>query len=248
MRRELSFSGSFYPESIDKIEDFIERNTLDIERVENLRGIVVPHAGWIYSGEVALSGFTKQPKKNPNRVILIGPSHRVPFKGLAITNFNTYKTPFGDMDLDVDFYNSIIDLPGVRVIDDAHIYEHSLEVQLPFIKHFYPKAMLIPLVAGSSSDKILSKILRNLDNDIFIICSSDLSHYNNYIDAIDIDSTTIRSLTMGDRVTPGAACGSVVLNSLSDFKLKLIKYCNSGDTAGDRDRVVGYCSMEILNG
>lgn len=253
MIREIVYSGSFYPGSNREIEEFILNNNCKEEIVEKLRGVLLPHAGWIYSGVTALKGFSKKTNSKVKRVLLIGPSHRVPFKGVATCNYTHYETPLGKIEIDDEFYSEIASINGVRAIDEAHEYEHSLEVQLPFIMKKFNEIKLIPLVAGSASIPTIKKILKKALNhkDIFICISSDLSHYHKYDDAVTIDQETIEKILKGEKIDSESACGSVIINALNELSkeglisTELIDYRNSGDTAGDKYRVVGYCSMEI---
>lgn len=253
MIREMVYSGSFYPGNIDEIDKFILENNYEEESVNKLKGLIVPHAGWIYSGYTALMGFSKNTNYNVDKVLLIGPSHRVPFKGVAVTDYSHYETPYGKMEIDTDFNNEIKKISGVRVIDEAHQYEHSLEVQLPFIIKKYPNAKLIPVVAGSASVPVLKKVLKSAlkKDNLLVVVSSDLSHYHKYNDAVEIDKKTVNHILNGEKIDSEDACGSVIINALIELSkdgiidMELIDYRNSGDTAGDKDRVVGYCSMEI---
>lgn len=255
MVRELQYRGSFYPEDIEDMKNFITENIPKKEIKSNLKGIIVPHAGWIYSGYTAAKGFSHTPKENTKRIYLIGPSHRFHFNGVATSSYSEYETPFGNFKLDKSRERHLLDIDGVEEIDEAHIFEHSLEVELPFLKALYPKALLIPLVAGSGSTPVLSRILKRSLNEeeSFTVISSDLSHFQPYDSAKDRDISTIKSIISGNKeLSPHDACGSVTINALikiikeMSIKVELIDYTNSGDTAGDKDSVVGYCSMEIM--
>lgn len=256
MKRDLMYKGSFYPEDVESIKNFITDNMDNIEKIEGLKGLIVPHAGWIYSGFTASKGFSHIPKEKVERIYLFGPSHRFHFNGVAISSFDEYETPLGSFKVDKETEKGLLDFPGVGVVDEAHTFEHSLEVELPFLKHIYPDAQLIPIVAGAKSTKILAKILnKTLSEDgALTVISSDLSHYKPYDVAKEIDSNSIKQITSAvEPVDSKSACGSVIINSLievvqnSKLEINLINYCNSGDTAGDKESVVGYCSMEILS-
>lgn len=256
MIRELQYKGSFYPEEVEDIENFIDKNLENIEKIEGLRGIIVPHAGWIYSGHTASKGFSHIPKDEVKKIYLIGPSHRFYFKGVALSSYSEYETPFGNYTLDKEYQEKLLEIPGVGIVDEAHIYEHSLEVELPFLKKIYPNAKLIPIVAGANSTTPLNKIIHECikTKDSFIVISSDLSHYKPYKVAKEVDLKSIKKIVSASGpIDSNSACGSVIINALFDsvnngtIKLELIDYTNSGDTAGDKDSVVGYCSMEILS-
>jgi MEMO1 family protein len=254
MNRELLYRGSFYPKTKEEIDSFISINSEKSSIIKNLKGVILPHAGWIYSGITALKGLSNIPDKKIERIYLIGPSHRFNFKGVALSRFTTYDTIDSQFYLDKNTEEQLLNIQDVNVVDDAHIHEHSLEVQLEFIKNIYPEVKLIPIIAGRDSIKPLKEILsRTLkeDNSLTIL-SSDLSHYKPYKEANQSDKKTIKKILNGtEALDYNDACGSTIINALieinkhKDYKIELLDYRNSGDTAGDKLSVVGYCSMGI---
>ncbi|MGL1891171.1 MAG: AmmeMemoRadiSam system protein B [Spirochaetaceae bacterium] len=256
MKRELSFSGTFYPGSEKEIKKFIENNREPITKENNLKGLILPHAGWIYSGVTALKGYSFSPNENIDDILLIGPSHRVPFKGVASSTFKAYKTLTGEISINESLIKELEEIIELEVLDQAHNYEHSLEVQLEFIKEFYPNANIVPLVVGSNAQKKVEKILNitlNRPNTLTIL-SSDLSHYLSYSEAITRDRETIKKIEDFSKIIGEDACGAILINAFTslnknkDFIVKLFDYRNSGDTAGDKKAVVGYAAMGIYHG
>ncbi len=255
MNRKLQYPGAFYPKELAEINDFFKSHLKENTRVKNLKGLIVPHAGWIYSGITAAKGFSHTPIENVDTIYLIGPSHRFPLIGVALSNFHIYETPIGDFDIDGNKSKELMKISGVKIITEAHEHEHSLEVELPFLKKVYPDANLVPMVAGASSTEVLSEILLktlNEENSLTII-SSDLSHFLPYKIAQKKDLESINKVILGETINSDDACGSDIINALveiqtqSNIEINLIDYTNSGDTAGDEDSVVGYCAMEIIN-
>lgn len=255
MKRELRYKGSFYPKTEIEVRNYIRDTYTEVSQIENLKGIIVPHAGWVYSGGTAIRGFSHIPMEEIQNIYLIGPSHHFRFQGVAISGFTTYETLGDGFNINKDIEKELLQIPDVNIVDNAHINEHSLEVELEFLKHFYSKASLIPIVAGRNADKPLRAILERSLNETgsITIISSDLSHYNPYPVAEKLDRKTIELIKNGNGYLDFKdACGSSILNALievnkdSDFCINLIEYKNSGDTAGDKKSVVGYCSMEII--
>lgn len=253
MERDLSYRGAFYPKESREIESFIKTHTHGNKIEEKLRGIVVPHAGWIYSGQTALKGYSHIPNGNIKHIVLLGPSHRVPVRGVAKTTYTSYKTVTSTIPIYQELQKELENRLNLIEEDKAHIYEHSLEVQLEFINYFYKDIDLLPLVVGANLNCEIETILNISLNreDTFTIISSDLSHYLPYDIAQKKDSETIESIINCKTVRGDDACGSVILNGLtsyikdSTYSIRLIDYTNSGDTAGDRDAVVGYAALGI---
>ncbi len=256
MNRELLYRGAFYPKSKEEINNFISENLKDETTIAGLKGIILPHAGWIYSGATALNGLCYKSDKDIDRIYLIGPSHRFNFKGVALSRFVAYETVDSQFYLDKTTEEQLLKIEDVNVMDDAHIHEHSLEVELEFLKYFYPDVKLIPIVAGRDSSKPLKEILKRslFEENSLTILSTDLSHYQPYDEAKDNDAKTIKKIVKSEEILDyNDACGSSIVNALIEinknrlFTLNLIDYKNSGDTAGDKLSVVGYCSMGIVS-
>jgi AmmeMemoRadiSam system protein B len=241
MKREAVVAGMFYPEDKKKlksqIEDFI-KNAKAVEINGKLKGLIVPHAGYIYSGIVAAAGYRLL--KDQKRIILVGPSHRVMFEGFASSDYNYWETPLGDV--------KTIKNHGIVTINEAHDYEHSLEVQLPFLQVMLKDFKILPISVGKADYKKLADKLSEIIEDGIVIVSSDLSHYYPYKTAMKVDSEANKAIPALDveEAKDIEACGKIGILALMEmakkhkWKGKLVDYRNSGDTAGSREQVVGY--------
>lgn len=252
--RQPAVAGMFYPR--DPVE--LDRQLhafLQQARPPDMpppKALVVPHAGYIYSGPVAASAYRLlQPLKGRvSRVVLMGPSHRVAFRGVAASRCDAFQTPLGRVPLDREALNSIADLPGVGYMDEAHRLEHSLEVQLPFLQEVLGEFRLVPLVVGEADPEQVGAVLERLwgGSETLVVISSDLSHYHPYEEARRLDRCTteaIEELRFED-LGYEDACGRMPISGLLWMARRLGLRCrtldlrNSGDTAGDRSKVVGY--------
>ncbi|MFQ5643408.1 MAG: AmmeMemoRadiSam system protein B [Thiogranum sp.] len=232
------------------LDDLLDR---DITPGPAPKALIVPHAGYIYSGSIAASAYLQlmPARKQIQRVILLGPAHRVGFRGLAATSARYFSTPLGLVRIDQSAMDDILLLPQVRVYDEAHREEHSLEVQLPFLQMILRKDFgLIPLVVGEASAEEVAEVLELLwgGPETLLLVSSDLSHYLDYNSAQRLDSATSSAI---EQLNPQAidyrqACGRNPVNGLllaarhHGLHATTLDLRNSGDTAGARDRVVGY--------
>lgn len=256
--RATAVAGLFYPDDPQELRQQIS-GFLAHAASAGLRpkAIVVPHAGYVYSGLVAGTAYARlQPfAKEITRVVLLGPSHRVPLRGLAAPSVDFFATPLGNIPVDRAALNLIADLPFVRTFDQAHALEHSLEVQLPFLQQVLAHFTLVPLVAGETSPENVAQVLERLwgGDETLIVISSDLSHYHDYATAQRLDratSTAIEQLQF-EKINYDDACGRSPLNGLlylarqRHLHAQTIDLRNSGDTAGPRDRVVGYGAYVI---
>ncbi len=255
--RQAAVAGSFYPadagELQQMLEQFLTRAAQQAPRFELApKALIVPHAGYIYSGPVAASAYQSLRNSHDkiNRVILLGPSHRVAFRGLASCSASHYATPLGLIPLDQAGLERLNSLPQVSLNDAAHIPEHSLEVQLPFLQTVLDEFVLTPLVVGDADETEVAEVLEALwgDRHTLIVISSDLSHYHDYARAQQLDQQTSRAIEM---LNPAAiqyddACGRNPVNGLLHIAkqramhVETVDLRNSGDTAGPRDQVVGY--------
>lgn len=215
------------------------------------KALVAPHAGYIYSGPIAASAYTLlEPFKNViRRVVLLGPVHRVWVPGLALPGADGFETPLGQVAVDHDALHAIADLPQVTFSPAAHEQEHSLEVHLPFLQAVLADFRLVPLAVGGASVEEVAQVLDRLwgGEETLIVVSSDLSHYLPYQDAVGKDQITAQAiLNLDGRLQGDQACGAAPLNGLllaarrRGLAAHLLDLRNSGDTAGDRQRVVGY--------
>ncbi len=213
--------------------------------------LIVPHAGYIYSGSTAARAYRcLQPRHDEiRRVVLFGPAHRVYLEGMAVPSVDQFATPLGDVPLDREAIDRIIEMPGVCVSDAAHQDEHSLEVQLPFLQTVLAQFSLVPVVVGNCDAARVAAVIDVLwgGADTLIVISTDLSHFLAYAQARQVDAITCsRILEKSSSLSGEEACGARALNGLmctehvQALDVELLDACNSGDTAGDRDRVVGY--------
>jgi len=266
--REPAVSGMFYPDNPTKLRKDIETylgNAAVPDLKENVVGIISPHAGYMYSGQVAAYGFRMIAKKQYDTVILLGPSHRAYFEGVALWDRGCFETPLGRIDIDEETAREIVNIGGIiKPNMDTHREEHSLEVQLPFLQSVLDNFRIIPLIMGiqtSSACKKLvqsiSKILQASKKSFLIVGSTDLSHYYPYADAKKLDDVIVGHL--GSFNIPGMvkdietgkteACGAgpIIATMMLSEKLgadhgTVLKYANSGDVSGDKSGVVGYVS------
>ena len=257
--RPPAVAGTFYPGTARELEsavqDFFaianEDSRLPV-RTCAPKAVVVPHAGYVYSGALAARVFARlQPAiRQINRVVLLGPCHRVPLHGLALSGADAFKTPLGDIPVDKAGAEIISALPQVQVFEETHTQEHSLEVQLPFLQMVLGSFSVLPLVVGSATSDEIAEVLEMLwgGSETLIVISSDLSHYLDYDSARKIDSLTCKAIENLDphAIGDSQACGRIPLKGLltlakrKAMQVETIGLCNSGDTAGPQDRVVGY--------
>ena len=217
-----------------------------------LKLLIAPHAGYEYCGAVAAHAYALLARRREpiiSRVVLLGPAHRVWVRGLAAPEAESFETPLGEVGLDVAALASLGDLPQVQRNDRAHEREHSLEVQLPFLQTLLGSFTLVPLVVGEASAEAVALVLERLwgGAETLIVISSDLSHYLPYEQAQALDrATTQRILGLDAGLAPHEACGATAINGAllaarrHELAPRLLDLRNSGDTAGDRERVVGY--------
>jgi MEMO1 family protein len=213
--------------------------------------LIVPHAGYVYSGVVAGHAYSllERWRERIERVVLLGPAHRVALRGLAAPKVDAFETPLGRVPLDARALALVDELPQVVRDDRPHEGEHSLEVQLPFLQTVLGSFTLVPLVVGDASAAEVEQVLERLwgADETLIVISSDLSHYLSYAQAQAIDAVTARRIVALDpSLDPDEACGAIPINGALQAARRhgllprLLDLRNSGDTAGDRRRVVGY--------
>ena len=251
--RHPAVAGLFYPDNPRTLRTAVTDYLRVVPEAGSVpKAIIAPHAGYIYSGPVAATAYArlKPARGKIQRVVLLGPSHRVGFRGLALSSADFFVTPLGRISLDQEAAAKITDLPQVRVMDVAHAQEHSLEVHLPFLQEVLGEFRLLPLVVGEASPEEVSEVLELLwgGPETLIVISSDLSHYHGYALAQKMDRSTsdaIEALRYED-IQRDDACGRIPVNGLLHLARKrhlnvhTIDLRNSGDTAGTRDSVVGY--------
>lgn len=248
-------SGTFYPGDKVKLKETINKylSEVKIDKNENrkLKALIVPHAGYIYSGTVAASGFALLKDVSYKKTILIGPSHYAHLNKASIPKFDYYETPLGLIKLS-NLAKELLNEKSFNYNVEAHDREHCLEVEIPFLQTVMNKTEIIPIIIGPSGiDEITESIIKKLDRDTLIIVSSDLSHYHSYDDAVKLDKQCINCIIKNDLkdINNQEACGLypiiVLMNIAKHFnwEAKLLDLRNSGDTAGSKDNVVGYASI-----
>jgi AmmeMemoRadiSam system protein B/AmmeMemoRadiSam system protein A len=218
------------------------------------KSVIVPHAGYVYSGPVAASAYARLAPGAGivERVVLLGPCHRVGIRGLALPAASAFETPLGRVEIDAVAADAIRSLPQVGVNAATHAQEHALEVQLPFLQQVFGRFKLVPLVVGDATVAEVSEVLDRLwgGPETLVVISSDLSHYHPYQEARAIDDETVRAmLDFRTDIDHEQACGATPVTGLlatakrRGLRAELLDVRNSGDTAGDRSRVVGYASL-----
>jgi AmmeMemoRadiSam system protein B len=247
-------AGTFYPAESLALRSSVRRYLRDARpgasRVP--KALIAPHAGHVYSGPIAASAYAAlEPVRDRiERVVLLGPSHRVFVRGLAVPASDWFRTPLGPVAVDRQAIDAILDLPQVIVSDEAHAFEHSLEVHLPFLQEVLGDFSLVPLVVGDARPQEVAGVLDRLwgGEETLIVVSSDLSHYHDYETARRMDAATSRAIEALEpaAIDPEHACGCVPVQGLlvaareHGLRVTAIDLRNSGDTAGPRERVVGY--------
>src|SRR6266852_4890071 len=258
--RPPAVASLFYPGDArtlaEEVSSYLDQTEEAPLAPEFPKAVIVPHAGFIYSGPVAASAYDRlRPARGiVSRVVILGPCHRVPVLGLALPRASAFDTPLGRIPLDEEAIASIRGLPQVVESAATHAEEHSLEVQLPFLQQVLGEFSLVPLVVGSVAPEKVAEVLEHLwggDETLFVI-SSDLSHYHSYEAARRIDGATVQAILGFDAgISHEQACGATpVAGALIAAKRKglapkLLDCRNSGDTAGGKDQVVGYASFAL---
>jgi len=258
MNRLPAVAGTFYPENPQQLHQMLNEYLNDAEATAKVpKVIIAPHAGYIYSGHVAASAYARLKKANDriNRVVIIGPSHRVAFSGLAISKAESFITPFGFVSVDQKALATIAKLDYVNYFEEAHTYEHSIEVHLPFLQEMLDDFKVVPIVTGDATAEQVSQVIDILwgGDETLIVISSDLSHYHEYSQAKQLDKVTSQLIEQlqYELISPNAACGQVSLSGLlrlareKTLAIKTIELRNSGDVTGDKSRVVGYGAYVI---
>jgi AmmeMemoRadiSam system protein B len=251
--RSPAVAGLFYPddrrELLEMVRGFLTGPALTLPAP---KALIAPHAGYPYSGPIAGTAFAQLQtvRDSITRVVLVGPSHRVAFPGLALSSARTFQTPLGPVPVDHDAVAGMADLPDVILLDHAHAQEHSLETHLPFLQVALKHFSIVPLVVGDTTPTAIASVFERLwgGPETLICVSSDLSHYHTYDQAQRMDNTTSRAIEQlkDDAVDSAHACGWLPVRGLilaarkHGLTARALDVRNSGDTAGSRDQVVGY--------
>jgi hypothetical protein len=249
--RPAAVAGTFYPQDPRALNRQLDELLRSAHPTRAARGLIVPHAGYIYSGPTAAQAYGSLgvAARSLRRIVLLGPSHRSWFRGLIVPQAQGFATPLGVVPVDEPAVRRLSRLPAVQVSDVPHAMEHSLEVQLPFLQRLAPEARIVPVLAGEAEPGEVAAVIDALwdgTGTLFVV-SSDLSHYHAYHDARARDARTAQAILAGrEDLTGDQACGYAVVNGWGrvaqarGLQAELIDLRSSGDTAGDRQRVVGY--------
>lgn len=256
--RPAAVAGTFYPGdpttlalTVDRLLAAARHNT-----PIHPKALIAPHAGYVYSGATAAEAYAALAPwaGHVHRVILLGPTHRVAVNGIALPEAEAFSTPLGSIRLDTQAIAGIAGLPQVVFSEQVHAFEHALEVHLPFLQRILADFSLVPLAVGHASPEAVAEVLDILwgGPETLIVVSSDLSHFLPYDTAQQVDGNTCRHILQLDtHIRPEQACGAYPVNGLllaaarRGLKPTLLGLCNSGDTAGDRKRVVGYAAFSF---
>ncbi len=250
-------AGSFYPAQAKKLRDMIDRylEQASPPALTEVRALIVPHAGYVYSGAIAAFGYKLLGAQAPppRRAVLMGPAHRVWFQGAALGDYEAFETPLGQVPVDRKFLRQLADDgSSFHLLPRAHGGEHCLEVQIPFLQTALSEASIVPMLFGEIDSIHAGEALApHLEKTDIVIVSSDLSHYHPYQQAERLDRAFIDAVLHSDkrRVQQGEACGQAPILSLmtiaesKGWEPQLLDYRNSGDTSGNTNQVVGYAAI-----
>jgi AmmeMemoRadiSam system protein B len=268
--RRAAVAGSWYPDDPARLTKDIDAYLASVDTPPDgrPRAIVVPHAGLMYSGPVAAFAYHAARSGRPDAVVLVGPSHFVPFAGVSIWPTGAWETPLGRLDIDEDLADGIRAGSDVIVeLEAAHGREHSLEMQLPFLAHLLPGVPIVPMVMGYQTratsfalGQALAGAVQASGKDVLLVASSDLSHYEDANVAAALDGVVTKAVAAMDPAglmsalerEPRHACGGGPLVSVLDAAARLgasaarvLRYADSGDVSGDKSAVVGYMAAAV---
>ncbi|CCG09541.1 AmmeMemoRadiSam system protein B [Pararhodospirillum photometricum] len=252
--RPTAVAGIFYPDAPTALARAVDDLLAEAPGSDAPapKALIAPHAGYVYSGPTAAAAYARlAPGRDTiERVVLLGPSHRVPFRGLALTEAQGYASPLGPVAIDHAWADRLRALPYAGTLEDAHLPEHALEVHLPFLHRMLTRFTLVPVVCGQVSVAQMAAALAELwgGPETLIVVSSDLSHYLPYDQARALDDATAQTIEALDAeaLGPREACGHIPVAGLLALarahggRLERLDLRSSGDTAGSRERVVGY--------
>lgn len=252
--RTPAVAGLFYPENARELQAVVRQLLAAVPPAAATapKALIAPHAGYVYSGPVAASAYARlaPARDRIRRVVVLGPSHRLRFRGIAAPRADRFATPLGAIPVDRDALDCVLSLPQVTEQEPPHEGEHALEVQLPFLQEVLEPFRMAPLVVGDADPEEVAEVLDHLwgGPETLIVVSSDLSHYHDYRTARRMDTATSRAIEAlaPDKIGYEQACGRIPINGLltaarnRGLRVETVDLRNSGDTAGPRDRVVGY--------
>jgi len=258
--RAPAVAGVFYPSSSGELRRTVEEALAGAAKrppqnrpgARPVKAVIAPHAGYVYSGSVATSAYARLApgRGTVQRVVVIGPAHRVALDTVATCSADAFATPLGKIALDVDGRRAALSCPGVVVDDRAHAAEHSLEVHLPFLQVVLGEVALLPLLVGQVPATVVADVLEAVwgGPETLVVTSSDLSHYHDHATASALDRETAAAIVAcrPDDVGLDRACGVFAVRGLLEaarrrhLTVEMVDLRNSGDTAGGGERVVGY--------
>lgn len=261
--RKPAVAGTFYPNDASVLRREVQEHlsTVAVDNTQSVpKAIIAPHAGYRFSGDVAASAYIllKPAAERITRVVLMGPCHKVAVTGLALSGSDYFETPLGRVEIDKEAEAIVVDMPQVSVFAPTHEQEHSLEVHIPFLQEVLGEFKLVPFVVGETSPAAVAKVLEKLwgGPETTIVISSDLSHFLDYDAAQKIDQRTCNAIEHLDpaKIERNGACGRFPVGGLLHYakahgmSVETLDVRNSGDTAGNKDRVVGYGSWAFYEG
>ncbi|MDY0123049.1 AmmeMemoRadiSam system protein B [Sulfurimonas sp.] len=257
MKRKMSVSGAFYPGRAVEIERYFEHFSAVYDEEKTLpqlnsRVVIVPHAGYIYSGYSANIAYRVLRQSGVKKFVVIGPSHKVGFEGASLCDFSSYETPFGDIDASISLHQALKDKFDLPCVLEAH-QEHSTEVQFPFIKHYIEDAEIVEIVYSYADATQLCEIIDHIltQPECGVVISTDLSHFHSLSNAARLDNICLEAIENIDveKLHSGCeACGKLGIEAVLlsakkvGMKAELLDYSTSADASGDTERVVGYVS------
>ncbi len=257
--RPAAVAGTFYPGEPRALAQTVAGMLADADchPTPSAKALIAPHAGYVYSGPVAATAYRclEGVAGRLKQVVLLGPAHRVYLDGMAFPSVDAFETPSGTVPLDRAAIEAALYLPATCLSDEAHAREHSLEVHLPFLQALLEDFTLVPVVVGQCAAADVARVLELLwdGEETLILVSSDLSHYHPYGVAREIDArTTEEILSRSVHLTGEEACGANAINGLMlaarqhGLRVRALDVRNSGDTAGDRQQLVGYGSYVLF--
>lgn len=258
--RSPAAAGTFYPSDSEELAAAIDGLLGEAKPAEDVRdpvALIVPHAGYVYSGPVAAKGFATLKGSEMRRVVLLGPSHFVPLAGTAVPSAEAWRSPLGDVSIDEELRQSAV-MCGAAVDDEPHAIEHTLEVQLPFLQRLFPQLRVLPVAVGISEPEEVADLIDAVGAatpGLLVVVSTDLSHYHDAGKARKLDRRTAEAIVRRDTraIGPEAACGLYALRGAvewarrQDLQVRLLDLRNSADTSGDARRVVGYAALAVCS-
>ena len=257
MNRPPAVAGMFYPDNPAQLKRAVNNylSSAEQSQAKAPKAMIVPHAGYIYSAQAASHAYCllNNVADTITRVVILGPSHRVPLIGLAVPSYQAFTTPLGDIPVDKAATDALVNAGFANYLNEAHQLEHSIEVQLPFLQTVLKQFSIVSIAVGMCETEEVSQALEAVwgQEETLIIISSDLSHYLSYQEAVALDQKTAHAIECFDLkdINHEQACGATAICGLlasakrHALAVTRVALCNSGDTAGTKDRVVGYGSF-----